>query len=103
MTHTRMVKLASVAAVALGLMACFANKPTGPRNIAGAELEGKPVDINLAAAGLQVWRDKGCYACHGFGRQLGAPDLAGVMERRDHDWLRKWLKQTEVMIQSDPQ
>ena len=43
-----------------------------------------------------------CLACHsiGQGRKLG-PDLAGVTERRSSEWLTKWLKSPEKMLQSD--
>jgi protein SCO1/2 len=43
--------------------------------------------------------------CHGLGvsaRRAG-PDLLGVTERRDHDWLRRWLKDTNAMLAGDPQ
>lgn len=60
-------------------------------------------DANLAIRGRTVWVRRGCYACHGIGRQLAGPDLAGVTERRDHDWLRRWLKDTKAMLESDPQ
>jgi len=41
-------------------------------------------------------------ACHsiGHGRRAG-PDLLGVTNRRSAAWLRKWLKNTEEMIQGD--
>jgi protein SCO1/2 len=29
------------------------------------------------------------------------PDLAGVTERRDLDWLRRWLKNPTAMLASD--
>jgi len=44
-----------------------------------------------------------CLVCHsiGQGRKLG-PDLAGVTRRRSDEWLVKWLKSPETMLQSDP-
>ncbi len=43
-----------------------------------------------------------CLACHslGQGRKLG-PDLAGVTKRRSDDWLTRWLKSPEAMLQTD--
>lgn len=61
------------------------------------------VDANRANRGKTVWIRNGCYVCHGFGKVLAAPDLAGVTERRDHDWLRRWLKETNAMLASDAQ
>jgi mono/diheme cytochrome c family protein len=31
-----------------------------------------------------------------------APDLAGVVERRDIEWLKRFLTETDKMLQSDP-
>ena len=71
-----------------------------------AEAQGSfRVDPNLASRGKVVYERNGCYMCHGLGvkDRRAAPDLAGVTERRDHDWLRRWLKDTNGMLASDPQ
>jgi protein SCO1 len=68
--------------------------------------------IAQAQSGEAVYKKKGCAACHNIskageehrrpgGKQAG-PDLAGVTERRDRDWLRRWLKDPNAMLQSDP-
>ncbi|APV52046.1 cytochrome C [Betaproteobacteria bacterium GR16-43] len=43
-----------------------------------------------------------CLACHsiGEGKKLG-PDLAGVTQRRKADWLTRWLKSPEKMLETD--
>jgi len=43
-----------------------------------------------------------CLACHsvGQGKKLG-PDVAGVTKRRSDDWLARWLKSPEKMLQTD--
>jgi nitrite reductase (NO-forming) len=45
-----------------------------------------------------------CFACHsmGRGRKLG-PDLAGVTRRRSDDWLTRWLRAPEKMLETDPE
>lgn len=65
-----------------------------------------------AERGEDVFKKKGCAACHNIakegedphrrpgGKQAG-PDLAGVTERRDRDWLRRWLKDPDEMLRSD--
>lgn len=68
-----------------------------------AQAQGLSVDANLAARGKVVYERNGCYVCHGFGKVLAAPDLQGVTERRELDWLRRWMKETSSMLQSDPQ
>lgn len=44
-----------------------------------------------------------CLACHSIagGDKLG-PDLHQVTQRRDEAWLQRWLKNPDVMLQSDP-
>jgi hypothetical protein len=38
------------------------------------------------------------------GGRRAAPDLVGIMDRRDHTWLRGWLMNTDSMIANeDPQ
>lgn len=61
------------------------------------------VDPSLATRGKVVYERNGCYVCHAMGRVLAAPDLAGVTERREIGWLRRWLKDTNTMLESDPQ
>jgi cytochrome c551/c552 len=68
-----------------------------------AHAQGLRVDPNLAARGKVVYERNGCYACHGMGKVLAGPDLAGVTERRELGWLRRWLKETNAMLESDPQ
>ena len=56
-----------------------------------------------AARGKSVWFNHSCDGCHsiGFGVRAG-PDLQGVTERRTKEWLRKWLRDPDQMLASDP-
>ena len=90
---TRFLKLCLAPTFMIALTACASTARPGSQASMGSD----------ATAGSLVWRDKGCGGCHGFGRVLAGPDIAGVMERRDNDWLRKWLKETNAMLQNDPQ
>lgn len=67
-----------------------------------AQEEGITVDPALAKKGQSLWNSRGCTGCHsiGGGKRSG-PDLAGVLERRELDWLRRWLKNTTEMLESD--
>jgi cbb3-type cytochrome oxidase cytochrome c subunit len=70
-------------------------------------------DPAMVARGQDIYKKKGCAACHNIakageephrrpgGKQAG-PDLARVTERRDHDWLRRWLKDPPGMLETDP-
>jgi len=64
--------------------------------------QGVTRDATLAARGKALFLTRSCDGCHslGHGRRAG-PDLLGVTNRRSAAWLRKWLKNTEEMIQSD--
>jgi protein SCO1/2 len=93
MTRTLKLTLAALAAIAFGLP------------VVAAAQGSFRVDANLAKRGKIVYERNGCYMCHGLGvsaRRAG-PDLLGVTERRDHDWLRRWLKDTNAMLAGDPQ
>jgi nitrite reductase (NO-forming) len=56
-----------------------------------------------AEKGKKIFQEKSCAACHTIGGgKLAGPDLAGVTERREEEWLKKWLKSPETMLMSDP-
>lgn len=56
-----------------------------------------------AEKGKKVFQERSCAACHTIGGgKLAGPDLAGVTERREEEWLKKWLKSPETMLMSDP-
>jgi mono/diheme cytochrome c family protein len=53
--------------------------------------------------GQKLFQEKGCVACHSIGKgKITGPDLLGVTERRDKEWIRKWLKSPETMLMTDP-
>jgi len=65
-------------------------------------LEASPVPTDPEAVkGKQDFESK-CFACHsmGHGKKLG-PDLAGVTKHQSDEWLTRWLKSPETMLQSD--
>jgi nitrite reductase (NO-forming) len=56
-----------------------------------------------AEKGKQLFQQKTCAACHTIGGgKLAGPDLAGVTERREEEWLKKWLTSPDTMVMSDP-
>jgi cytochrome c len=60
------------------------------------------IDRKLVTAGERVFQDKGCSACHAFGRRLSGPDLAGVTKRRTQQWMENQILHPEVMAKEDP-
>lgn len=82
--------------LALAVVAAIAIAPA-----AAAAQGGITVDQALAKRGKTLFTNRGCNACHAFGKKLAGPDLVGATERRDQEWLRRWLKNTDEMLQSD--
>ena len=63
---------------------------------------GLHVDASLAKRGKALWHKRHCADCHTFGAgPMIGPDLRGVLLRRSAVWLRRWLKDTDRMLQSD--
>jgi len=58
-------------------------------------------DDAVAKRGKMLWTNRGCGSCHGIGKKMAGPDLAGVEMRRSHEWLNKWLRETDTMLTSD--
>ena len=56
----------------------------------------------LAKAGEPLFKDKGCSACHAFGKKVTGPDLAGVTQRRTAVWIENQILHPDVMVKTDP-
>lgn len=69
---------------------------------AGPRAGDTPVDERLAKQGEQLFKDKGCSACHTFGRKLTGPDLRGVTSRRTAAWIEHQILHPDVMTKEDP-
>ncbi len=65
--------------------------------------ESKPtVNKENAMKGKELFTAKACQGCHTIGGgKLAGPDLAGVTERREIEWLTKWLTNPDEMIMTD--
>ncbi|MEQ9618840.1 MAG: cytochrome c [Deltaproteobacteria bacterium] len=60
-------------------------------------------DEGVAQKGQAIFKEKGCVACHSIGKgKITGPDLLGVTERREEEWLKQWLKSPDTMIYTDP-
>jgi len=68
----------------------------------GSVAQAQKMDPNLAKRGKSLFTNRGCYTCHTIGKgKMAGPDLAGVTQRRSHEWLKRWLKDPSQMIGSD--
>lgn len=57
------------------------------------------------ANGKFLFEDWGCKSCHSIGTQYNqdatkGPDLKGVFQRRSADWIKKFTKDPQAMIDS---
>jgi len=92
----------------------FANASQGAIGLISTSAKAEETDLehhNIAASptptdpdtvqGKLSFESK-CLACHsvGQGKKLG-PDVAGVTKRRSDEWLTKWLKSPEKMLETD--
>jgi protein SCO1 len=61
-------------------------------------------DSTNAKRGEQLFVSKGCNTCHNISHtgKMSGPDLAGVVQNRDRDWVRNFLKDTDAMLANDP-
>ena len=85
---------------AIGLVSTTVKPPAQELEHHNMPASGAPNDSE-AGSGKLAFESK-CLACHslGQGKKLG-PDLAGVTKRRSADWLSRWLKSPEKMLESD--
>jgi mono/diheme cytochrome c family protein len=62
-----------------------------------------PIDHELAEKGSELFKTKGCIACHTIGGgRLTGPDLAGVTERRKLEWIQNMILNPDQMLEKDP-
>lgn len=92
-----LVTLASTALLSLALTACKGDKKPD----AGAESGKVTTSAEDIAEGDKIFNTF-CISCHsvGAGPRIG-PDLHNVEQRRDRDWLVKWMKDPIGMGQTD--
>ncbi|MGH7889421.1 MAG: c-type cytochrome, partial [Thermodesulfobacteriota bacterium] len=69
------------------------------------EEDEAPPTINheLAEKGEELFKNKGCIACHTIGGgRLTGPDLTGVTERRELKWIENMILNPDQMLEKDP-
>jgi cytochrome c551/c552 len=86
----------SASAPAGGTETLPANLDQGPRAGESSYDEAK------AKLGETLFQTKGCSACHGFGKRVTCPDLAGVTMRRTAAWMESQILHPDLMVKQDP-
>lgn len=69
---------------------------------AGPRAAETPVNQALVEQGAELFKSKGCSACHAFGQKLSGPDLSGVTSRRTAEWMKHQILHPDVMTKEDP-
>lgn len=84
---------------------CALLVPAASLHAQSGQSDGKAsitVDAEKAKTGAGLWTTRTCAACHTIGKGVTiGPDLAGVLERRELPWLKRWLREPDVMLQTD--
>ncbi len=86
---------------AIGLIDATGGQPSAsPLEHHNIPATGTPSDP-AAVRGKMIFESK-CLACHSMGQgpKLG-PDLAGVTERRQDEWIERWLRDPQRMLAAD--
>jgi len=60
---------------------------------------GMDVSEETIKGGMDIFKSK-CSACHAIDRRMTGPALAGVHERRELDWLIKWIRNNQELRNS---
>jgi hypothetical protein len=76
--------------------------PTVSKYDDGPRAADSPVNKELAERGEKLFKDKGCSACHTWGKKMSGPDLAGVTHRRTAVWMENQILHPDVMTREDP-
>ena len=61
---------------------------------------GETVDEALAATGKEVYEAK-CTACHKMGKRFVGPDLVGIVDRREPEWIMNMILDPELMVKEN--
>lgn len=61
-----------------------------------------PDDPKLVEKGEKLFKKKGCTACHAIGKKVTGPDLEGVTERREPEWMARMIMHPDKMLEADP-
>ena len=87
---------------AIGLLSTAA-EPPGVTKLEHHNFSATPTPTDPETVQAKANFESKCLACHtlGKGDKLG-PDLANVTKTRSDAWLKRWLKEPEKMLQSDP-
>ncbi|MDH5590016.1 MAG: c-type cytochrome [Gemmatimonadota bacterium] len=81
----------------LALVACGGGDVQDEGSGEAAEVASAP-----ATPGQAIF-ERSCFACHTIGGgDLVGPDLKDVHQRREHDWLVRWIQDPLGMAQTDP-
>ena len=58
------------------------------------------IDDALAATGKETFEAK-CTACHKMGKRFVGPDLVGVVDRREPEWIMNMILDPELMVKEN--
>jgi cytochrome c len=108
----RSMMMTATLVLLLAAAGCGKSEPQGAGSGSGATVTSPydggprageyPVEPALATQGENLFKAKGCTACHAYGKRLTGPDLKGVTQRRTAQWMEHQILHPEVMTKEDP-
>lgn len=63
-----------------------------------AQRDAVPTDPEIISQGEQLFSEYQCNTCHKVESKLVGPALAGVYDRREIDWIYKWVKNSQALV-----
>jgi len=92
----RLAPLAAALALACGAHVAAAGRPA-------IETGSGLSDAGRIERGADLFAERGCTACHTLGSgPLVGPDLSGIADRRERDWIVAMISRPDSMLERDP-
>jgi mono/diheme cytochrome c family protein len=79
------------------ILAYTDDKPAASSNNAAPAADQK--EDPIVAKGKSIFKAK-CAACHGLDKKLIGPPLRNISEKREREWLQKWINNSADLIKS---
>ncbi|MBA2660717.1 MAG: cytochrome c [Bradymonadaceae bacterium] len=81
--------------------AAAAGNAKGPSSIDNGGITLVSSDPDMIKKGESLYLGKGCSACHQMDKRVVGPALRGITNRREPEWLARFILHPDAMVKSD--